>query len=367
MKKKATVKYKAADGFASGTKKVSLLSGYDKVTLVSFLCIFIFSVFLYYVFITMFSYSTYMAFPVLALPLFVIGATYYIVKRRYYALIVVIAVCLVVYYFRPPLVLYILYFLICTEGVATMVEVIQRLVFYGTLETIEYVNVKEKLSIKEKLVVFFFNIPVDLDTRNLTIDRSVKRNKFSWKDMLYSFMMVLLFCMFLWMYVFLNPSISMETRGVPIYTLTIILYISMLVMPWSIFNTLNARIVTDYRDFKIYHGLLGTFKRMFLPMIAAVLFLAYALVSSPESYYFVAVSMVMILLILLFTTIMYFTSNEVSVISDIEDNWEKFHPTTIYSRYASLDQSSSLDDGVPGTPRRDPAECFSPDVKGRSR
>ena len=247
-----------------------------------------------------------------------------------------------------------------------MVEIIQRGTFYSIMASIERVNVKDALSSKDKFIVFLFNIPVDIDTRNLKIDKNIIVDKIPWKDMLFSMMLALLFCMFLWIYLFLNPSFDIGLQGVPIYTFTIVLYLSMIVMPWSIFSTLNARIDTEYRAFKIYSGFLGTFARMFLPIFAALIFLIIAVSSGPDNFYYVAMSLVMIVVMITFTSIMYYTSNEVVVVNDIVDKWGVFHPSSIYSGYSEAGKKSTLDDGVPGTPRRDPSECFIPDITNGS-
>jgi len=183
--------------------------------------------------------------------------------------------------------------------------------------------------------------------------------------MVFSMLLALMFCMFLWIYLFLNPSFSITDTGVPIYTFTIVLYLAMIVMPCSIFSTLNARISTDYRDFKIYSGFLETFKKMFLPVFAAMIFLISAVSSGPDNLYYVAMSLGMIIVMIIFTSVMYYTSNEVEVVNDIVDKWDTFHPTSIYSQYSENGKRTSLDDGVPGTPRRNPSDCFIPDIRNR--
>ena len=241
-----------------------------------------------------------------------------------------------------------------------MVEIIQRCVFYSIMGTVQRVNIKKNMSFKDRVVVFFFNVPVDLDTRNLSIDMNVSRSKLPWKDMINSMMLALLFCMFLWIYVFLNPSVSIGTTGVPIYTFTIVLYLSMFVMPWTIFNTMNARVTTEYRDFELYSGFLGTFRRMFLPILAALLFLVAAVFSGPDQLYYVGMSLAMIVVMIIFTSVMYYTSNEMDIVGNILDKWPEFQPSAIYSGYDNKNEKSSMDDPVPGTPRRDPEECFAP-------
>ena len=105
---------------------------------------------------------------------------------------------------------------------------------------------------------------------------------------------------------------------------------------------------------------------MFLPIFAALIFLIIAVSSGPDNFYYVAMSLVMIVVMITFTSIMYYTSNEVVVVNDIVDKWGVFHPSSIYSGYSEAGKKSTLDDGVPGTPRRDPSECFIPDITNGS-
>ncbi len=357
---------KAKDSFATQVERFDLIRKADKRTEILFVGLFLLSIAAYVIMIEMYDFTVYTGLPIMSTPFFIIGLIFYVVNRRYMAVIFILALTVVTLFLLPAAVLFIIYLLVCTEGVAQMVEVIQRRTFYGIIQAVERVNIKSKITLKDRIIVFFFNIPVDLDTRNLKIDTNISRNKLPWRDMLDSIALALLFCMFLWIYVFLNPSFSLGTTGVPIYTFTIILYMSMLVMPWTIFNTLNVRIGTDYRDFKLYKGFLETFKRMFLPIFAALLFLAAAVYSGPDNLYYIGMSLVMIVVMIVFTSVMYYTSNEMVLVNDILDRWPSFHPAAIYSRFDEKETELSTAD-LPGTPRRDPKECFSLDVKARSR
>lgn len=355
---------KISNGYEA--ESYSLLRKLDKITILVFVILFAASVAAYWLMMDRFGFTIYTGLPVMATPFFVIGLAFYVISKRYITAIFIIGLAVVLYFVFPSSVLFLLYLLVCTEGVAQMVEIIQRWMFYGVMETVKHVNIKKKMSIKDRIIVFFFNIPVDIDTRNITIDKDVTRNKLPWRDMFNSMMLALLFCMFLWIYVFLNPNISLETKGVPIYTFTIVLYLSMLVMPWTIFSSLNVRVSTEYRDFKLYSGFLGTFKRMFLPVFAAILFLIVALSSGPDNLYYVGMSLGMIVVMIVFTSVMYYTSNEISVVNDILHRWPSYQPSEMYSRYETKEDVISIDD-VPGTPRRDPSDCFLTDLRTRTR
>lgn len=351
------------DGYWNHATDPNLLRDTDRRTLWLFLAVLAISLVALALMVLTDTFTFYEALPITALPLFTIGLINYIVRKRWVAAIAIVAASAVVYFLDPSLVLFLLYVLVCAEGVAVMVEVIQRATFYKILRSVEFVNIKPSPSPADRITTFMFNIPCDLDTRNLTMDHSIRRVNMPWRDMFQSMVLSLALCMFLWIYMFLNPAFHTSTSGLPIYTFTIILYVSLLVLPWSIMKSLNVRIESDYRDFRIYTGLLETIKRMFLPVLAALVFLALALSSGTYTLYYIAMSVAMIVIITIFTSVMYYTNNEADVVNDITARWREFHPADIYSGYEGTERTSSMDDGVPGTPRRDPRSCFPEDQR----
>ena len=306
-------------------------------------------------------WSSVKALPVLAAPLFVIGLVNYIKHKRWVAIIIIALLSLAIYYLEPSYVLFFLYVLVCTGGVAVMTEVIQRLVFFRILSTIEFVNLKEKLSLVDRAVTFMFNIPCDLDTRNLDLDLAVKRDGIPWGSMFHSMFLALMVCTFLWMYMVLNPSFVSGESGMSIYTFTIVLYVALLVLPWNLFKSLNVRIRTGYRDFNVYSGLYETIKRMFLPILAILIFMAISLSSGTFSIMYITISIVMIAVIVGLTSVLYYTGNESGVVNDVKEKWSDFHPTRMYAGYEESGYAPPLDEDIPGTPRRPLKHCLKKD------
>lgn len=303
-----------------------------------------------------FDMSVYESIPVIAIPFFVTGSVSYIIGHRFVEALAIVGISVVFYLIDPALVIPLLYILVCAGGVAITVEIIQRLLFYRILRSVEQVNSKRRLNLFDKVVVFLFNIPCDLDTRNLLMDHQLRRSGLPWKDMFYTMMLALCLCVFLWIYMFLNPAFAVDTPGALIHTFTIILYVQVLVMPWGIFGSLNVRVGTEFRDFRLYSGLLETTKRMFLPAMLALLFLAVAFSSGSYTLYYVAMSIVMIVVTCVFASAVYYTRNEASVVNDITSRWRAFHPVDMYSGFG--EETASSRDAVPGTPTRDPRSCF---------
>ena len=207
--------------------------------------------------------SIYGVLPILATPFFVLGVVSYIVSRRLMVFIITVAVAAVAYLIGPEYALFILHMFICSEGVVVTVSIVQRSLFYRILSSVEGMNVKGRLN-----AFICHPVPVHilrLDTRRITMDTGIRRKGIPWMDMIRTTAMALVLCVFLWIYMFLDPAFHVQTDGLPVYTLTIILYIAALVMPWTVFSSLDVRITTDYRDFRLFDGLMETMKRMFLP------------------------------------------------------------------------------------------------------
>jgi len=73
----------------------------------------------------------------------------------------------------------------------------------------------------------------------------------------------------------------------------------------------------------------------------------------------VAASFAMVAVSIVASSVMYFIRNESAVLKDITSKWKDFRPVEVYSGYGAPGETSSMDDGIPGTPRRDPRSCFS--------
>lgn len=336
---------------------MSLLRTSDKYTMIAALISFIFTI-LYVAYEGMLTdTSIYDVMPLLALPFFVCGLIFYIRSKAW--LLIIFAAAAAVLWFTgiPQTLIYLLLFLIIgASGVVTLVDAIQRAVFYRVLHTIEYVNVKKKLSFVDKVITFLFNVPEDLDTRNITMDYELSRTKIPWKEVTNTIYLGLMIGMFLWIYISMNPTfmdLSSES-SIPLLMFTLILYIPVIVMPWSIFRSLNVRIETKYREFKIYNGIKATLQRMAVPVIAALFFVLVAINTSDIStvLYYIGLSVVMIVVILTLTSILYYWVFESATINDIISKWRLFRPVPVFVGLEESDKKKAWDD-IPGTPKRD--------------
>ena len=304
-------------------------------------------------------YLMYDMMPLLALPFFICGVIFY-VRSKYWVLLILAAAAVVLWFLDIPLTLIFLFLfvMIGASGVVALVDALQRVIFYQVLRTIEYINVKERLTLKDKVVAFLVNVPEDLDTRNITMDYELSRTKIPWKEVGSSISLGLMVGMFLWIYISMNPTFMDrgDYTSIPMLMFTLILYIPVIVMPWSIFRSLNVRIETNYRDFKIYNGIRATLQRIALPIVAALFFVLAAINTSDVNTvaFYILLSAAMIVAIVTIVSVLYYWVFEAVTINDIISKWKMFRPVPVFVGLET-DVKKSWDD-VPGTPRRDKAD-----------
>ncbi len=300
--------------------------------------------------------SLYNLIPLITAPFFVCGAIY-MVRNKIWLFISVLAVMFVIWYLDlPDMLLYLVMFItLGASGCVSIVSAIQRWMFYRVMRVAEYVNIKRKLSSFDKAIAFAFNIPEDLDTRNVILDHSVCRSHLPWKEMGGTISLGLMVGMLLWIYISMNPAFMGNTSeyNVPMYVFSLVLLIPLIVLPWSIFKSLNVRIETNYRDYKFYNGIRATLTRMALPVFAALVFVIMAInkTSILTVMAYILTSAFTIALVIVFTSAIYYVMFEPDVVRDIIGKWHIFRPVPLFVGLEKSD-GSSFDD-LPGTPVRD--------------
>ena len=335
---------------------ISLVRGFDKCIIIAAAVSFIISL-AYVLFEGTGGGVMHEVMPWLALPFFVCGVIFYI-RSKYWILLILAAAAMVLWFVEVPetLIFLLLFLIVGASGVVALVDALQRAVFYQVLRTIEYVNVKDKLSSKDRLVAFLFNVPEDLDTRNITMDYELSRTKIPWREVGSSISLGMMVGMFIWIYISMNPTfmdLSSES-SVPLLMFTLVLYIPVIVMPWAIFRSLNVRIETRYRDFKVYNGIRATLQRMAIPVVAAFFFVIVAINTSDINAvaFYIFLSAIMIVGILTLVSILYYWVFEAATINDIVSKWRMFRPVPVFVGLEADDRRTHWDE-VPGTPRRD--------------
>ncbi len=291
------------------------------------------------------------------MPLVVVGA-FQILRSRYrWYLLIVVAAVVAMLVMGAGYVITSAFALISVgiAGVVQLVAVLQRFLFYRVVSSVEYLNVRTDLSAWDRVVAFIFNISGDLDTRNLEIDENVKRASLPWGEIWSSMKISFLIGVFIWIYLSMNPSWMQfdSFANVPVYLFAVMMYIPLIVLPFSIFMSLNVRIETRYRDFRIYDGIKATLMRMAIPIFAAFM---YILVAVNENGFedvlgFIVMSVAFNLVITVASCMVYYKGFESSVIDSIISRWSSFRPVQMLM--SVKDAEEQIKEDVPGTPVRD--------------
>lgn len=338
--------------------KMDILSNYDKLLMFIFtlsvvLCIIISVLLLNFMDMDFMSVA-----PLISAPLLIVGLLVYLNSSERYLLIIIAAALVLLYVVFDvsfAILLIIGFILVGSPGVAAIVSVLQKRMFYSIIASVEYMNVKEKLSIKDQIVSFMFNIPHDMDSRGLTMDYNMKRASFPWNEVAETIFMGLMVGTFLWIYMSMNPSFRSATglSAAPLYAFLLLLYMPVVVMPWSIFRSLKVRIETRYRDFMLYDGVKETLKRMAVPILAAVAFIALAANDTgiESVLLFIVLSIAVNVVIIVLTSVVYYKFFESRIVDDIVSKWRAFRPVSLLMKID--DETSGMRQELPGTPRRD--------------
>ena len=351
-------------------QELELLSPYDKFVLLVFVLAFIGSITGMLTLVTI-GVDILNSAMLLTAPFFLLGLMWYNHTKKWWTLILILVLSAALYlylhydngfYFSSEfymdsefLLLFAIDFIfVGSVGVVAFVSALQRLIFYRVITKIQGMNIKDKMTFSEKVIAFFFNVPNDIDTRDLTMDYNLKRASIPWSEIRETMTLSLMIGMFLWIYISMSPkfaSISTFTN-VPVYIFAIVLYIPVLVMPWSIFNALHVRVKTKYRDFELYDGIKGTIKRMALPIFAALIYVLTAFHDNDvvTVLSFIGTSIVMIILVTAFTSAIYYFYFENKLVDDIVAKWKVFRPVDLLM---TVGDDTGNKKEFPGTPKRD--------------
>ena len=352
-------------------KELDLLSQYDRLVLLVFFLSFVLCVTGMLVLVSFLDVDILNSAMLLTVPFFLQGLMWYKHTRKWATLIFILIISVALYlylhynngfYFSSQfymetdfLFLFAIDFIfVGSVGVVAFVSALQRLIFYRVITKIQGMNIKDKMSFSEKVIAFFFNVPNDIDTRDLTMDYNLKRASIPWGEIRETMTLSLMIGMFLWIYISMSPKFATISTftNVPVYIFAIVLYIPVLVMPWSIFNALHVRVKTKYRDFELYEGIKGTIKRMVLPIFAALIYVLTAMRDNGllAVLSFIGTSIVMIILVTAFTSAIYYFYFENKLVDDIVAKWKVFRPVELLMTVG--DEVEKKRD-FPGTPKRD--------------
>ena len=347
-------------------KELNLLAPYDKFVLLVFLLSFIISVSGMFALVSL-GVDIIDSAMLLTAPFFILGLMWYNHTKKWWMLFIILGASVALYLYLHGfnfegefylqgdfiLIFAIDFIFVGSVGVVAFVSAIQRFIFYRVITIVQSMNIKDKMSLREKVVAFFFNVPNDIDTRELTMNYNLKRASIPWSEIKETMTLGLMIGMFLWIYISMSPKFaSMGITNAPVYIFAIVLSIPVMVMPWSIFNALHVRVKTKYRDFELYEGIKGTIKRMVLPIFAALIYVLTAFRDNDTMAVlsFIGTSIVMIILVIAFTSAIYYHYFENKLVDDIVSKWRIFRPVDLLM---TVDDDADKRKEFPGTPKRD--------------
>ncbi len=293
--------------------------------------------------------------PILSFPLVVVGLASFADRFRwYYALLLLAVVAALYFYGAPPiLVLFMVYAVLGGFGVVALIVTLQRRLFYRTLARIESISLKEELERKDKILTFIFNIPDDINTADLVMDHNMSRDNIPLDDTLRTMGLGFFLGIALWIFISLNPSLmqAYPLEYILLLMFLITLYIPFMVLPWSIFRSLDVRIKGPFHDMRLYKGAVSTFKKIAVPIIPISLYTVGAarMMGVEALAGFIGMAVVFNIAIMASTSIIYFALYERDLIEDIVSRWRDFRPNPLLVEVMKQEGEAKR---VPATPQR---------------
>ena len=335
---------------------IKLLSTIDRLLLVIFGASFILAI-LGLQIVSKLGISVFVSAIVASSPLAFVGVAYCICYRKNYLLGLLALSIIVMLLFTVDMnwILAISSIGIGIIGVLALVSIFQKAIFYPIVASIEYLNIKTRMSMFDRLVSFLFSISGDLDTRNIEIDANLNRASIPWKEVASTLRLSFMAGLFIWIYISMNPTwLSLGSLSdVPVYLFSLMLYIPLIVMPFSIFMSLNVRISTKYKDFRVYDGVKMTLYKMVVPIIAAFFYVLLAVNHNgiEDVVYFILLSVFFNLIINMLACLLFYRLFESHVVNEIRSKWSVFRPISMMM--VIEDDNPVTKENVPDTPRRD--------------
>lgn len=337
-------------------EKIRILSPLDRLFLLIFVISFAISIVLIQL-LQMTENFGFISAIFISVPLAVVGLSFCVYNKKNYIFIILLFILLISFFLRIDIHRAAVMELTVTSviGVMVLVSIFQKAIFYPILSSIEYLNIKTRLTLFDRLVSFLFSISGDLDSRNIEINYNLSRASIPWGEVWSTIKISFMAGLFIWIYVSMNPSwMAFDSfANVPVYLFTIMLYIPLIVMPFSIFMSMNVRISTRYKDFKIYDGVKATLFKMVVPIFAAFIYVFLAVNKNGigEVLYFIVLSILFNLVINIMACLAFYKWFEGPVVNEVRSKWDTFRPVSMMM--VVEDENPVVKEDVPDTPRRD--------------
>lgn len=293
----------------------------------------------------------------LSLPLIVLGAVDMASTRSWYRLAASIAVPAAVYPISWEAVGAAALLLFGSAGISAFSDMVCRRVMPSALRDVEHAGSGRRRAVE----MFLTGVPPGLDTRDMRMDGSVRREAVPWGLRASAMLATAAPMLLIWI---AAASAGMGLGSGAFAVMTLSTYIVALVVPWTVLSTADVRVCAPGLEHRLYDGFVRTVASASVPLLVALIVVCVAADPSASTYWLVIASAAFVVLEALLSLIRFEGSVESELVADMAADWESDHPVLLYS---GLDGRSarSGDDGVPGTPRRSEDSCF-PERRVRS-
>jgi len=302
-----------------------------------------------------------MVLPVITFSFVIVGLVVYLDVGRWQYLLGLLAVVLLMLLAGVELMysLFLVYAIMGGFGVVGLVVAFQKRYFYSLMSRIEALGLKGHLGRRDRLLAYIFNIREDTDTRNLVMDHNLSRNGLPIRDMLETMTLGFMLGIFIWIYLSLNPALlsNYGLSDILLIMFLLSLYIPLLVLPWTIFKSLNVRISSEFRDFHLFRGVVTTLQKTVLPLAAIFIYTISAVnnLGLDVVMGYIFTSAVFNILVVGATTVIFYTFFEKELVYSIVSKWRVFRPMPILSELREREDRHRSKDFA-GTPEREYTE-----------
>lgn len=289
------------------------------------------------------------SFSLLSLPVLVLGAIDMVSKRSWVRIaassVMAVLACLVS--MDAAVAMLLLGF--GSAGVSVLSDMACRRFMPSALRTIEHAGYGRARTVERFLV----GIPGGLDTRDMRLDCTVRRESVPWGLRTSAVLISAGLMLIVWI---AAAASGLGSDDVSVL-MTVSVYLVALVVPWTVLSTADVRVCAPGIDHRLYDGFLKTAATALVPLIVALAVVCIAVMPDASTFWLIGTSFVFLVAEAYLSMIRFEEAAEADLVRDLSDDWGSDHPVLLYS---GLDGRTARhgDDGVPGTPRRSEDSCF---------
>lgn len=297
----------------------------------------------------------------LVLPFAVAGFTNMVLSKLYLRVVVAVALCVLAWFAGEntgysAFFFLALYFFLGLNGTAAIVDSLQRLLFFPVLSRIRYVNIRERSSVADRLVAFFFNISEDVDTRDIDANLDVNSHRLTVRDIVENILVSAVVASAIWIVASVWP-LDIVGPGSDISGWMVVVgatvYVPLVTLPFTVFRSMGVDIPSSFGVFRLFDGFVAVLRYFSVPLaIFLVTSLAYSVAVGgwADAVVCILCSASALCISVVATTIILFYQFEATSAYAMANKWKLFMPVPLLMGIRENDRSEN---SFPGTPERD--------------